>query len=74
MKPIAPIRSSWANWSHAGAPASNIEIVLKGSGVEQRQTDTLGRPAKGLRGNVWVRGPGVLERVDGDGNQLGDEG
>ncbi|ORY27329.1 hypothetical protein BCR39DRAFT_560061 [Naematelia encephala] len=41
--------------SHAGAPASNVEVVLRGSEGE------LGE----MKGTLWVRGPGVGEVVSG---------
>lgn len=45
--------------SHVGPPASNIEVLLKGSEVEN---DDSTAP---LKGRVWISGPSVLERVDG---------
>ncbi|KAK4686758.1 hypothetical protein P7C73_g3360, partial [Tremellales sp. Uapishka_1] len=40
--------------SHTGPPATNTEVLLKGPGTEKGQE---------IEGRIWIRGPGVLERV-----------
>ncbi|WRT63250.1 uncharacterized protein IL334_000153 [Kwoniella shivajii] len=51
---------------HSGPPASNIEVLLKGDKVDEAH-DEEGRH---IEGRVWIRGPGVLERVDGSGQVI----
>ncbi|WVQ72284.1 hypothetical protein IAR50_001834 [Cryptococcus sp. DSM 104548] len=47
--------------SHSGPPSSNLEVLLKGEGIDEAH-DEQGRC---LEGRVYLRGPTVLERVDG---------
>ena len=47
--------------SHTGPPASNIEIVLKGPEAYQEE----GQLKERLKGEVWIRGPSVCERIRG---------
>ncbi|OCF34867.1 hypothetical protein I316_03413 [Kwoniella heveanensis BCC8398] len=53
---------------HSGPPASNVEVFLKGDKVEDGHTNDQGGEAKAIHGGIWIRGPSVLERVDGGGN------
>ena len=50
-----------SNKAHCGPPASNVEVLLKGSDVEGT-----GEEHGVLKGRVWIRGPSVLEHVGGD--------
>ncbi|WWC90156.1 uncharacterized protein L201_005089 [Kwoniella dendrophila CBS 6074] len=47
---------------HSGPPASNIEAILKGENVNKGYEAEEGHP---IHGKIWIRGPSVLERVDG---------
>lgn len=49
--------------SHSGPPSSNLEVMLKGEGVDEAH----GKGSKSIEGRVFIRGPSVLERVDGGG-------
>ncbi|KAL1408830.1 hypothetical protein Q8F55_005644 [Vanrija albida] len=44
---------------HTGAPASNVEVLLKGAGTNTKETGD----ASPYAGRLWVRGPPVLERL-----------
>ncbi|WVR03122.1 hypothetical protein IAU60_000112 [Kwoniella sp. DSM 27419] len=46
---------------HSGPPASNVEVLLKGEGVDSAH-DAQGR---WIEGRVWIRGPSVLDVVSG---------
>ncbi|WVQ82846.1 hypothetical protein IAT38_004981 [Cryptococcus sp. DSM 104549] len=55
---------------HSGPPASNVEVLLKGEHVDaghEEKGDEKSGEGKVIQGRVWVRGPSVLERVDGGG-------
>ncbi|WVW81314.1 hypothetical protein I302_103305 [Kwoniella bestiolae CBS 10118] len=47
---------------HSGPPASNVEVILKGDEVEKGFKEDGDEP---IDGKIWIRGPSVLERVDG---------
>lgn len=49
--------------SHSGPPASNVEVMLKGEDVDEAHD----RGDKWIEGRVFIRGPSILERVDGGG-------
>lgn len=70
----AVVPSHQGSPSHSGPPAANIEVKLAGPGVETSSDaltasgdDKAVRKDNILKGTVWVRGPAVLERVDGGG-------
>ncbi|KAK8844727.1 hypothetical protein IAR55_006577 [Kwoniella newhampshirensis] len=50
---------------HSGPPATNVEVRLKGEGVDAAHD------AEGswIEGRIWVRGPSILERVAGKGEE-----
>jgi len=47
--------------AHVGPPASNVEVVLKGSEEEFTKVEDL------QTGRIWARGPGIAERIGGEG-------
>ncbi|TYJ57458.1 hypothetical protein B9479_001775 [Cryptococcus floricola] len=47
--------------SHSGPPSSNLEVLLKGEGIDKAHDEN----GKWLEGRIYLRGPTVLERVDG---------
>jgi len=48
---------SWTGkQAHVGPPASNVEVLLKGEGIEKQLEEQ-----EDLSGAVWARGPSVLE-------------
>ncbi|UOH79436.1 hypothetical protein LQV05_000441 [Cryptococcus neoformans] len=52
-----------AEKAHSGPPASNVEVILKGEGVDEAHD----KGGKWIEGRVFIRGPSILERVDGGG-------
>ncbi|WVN88510.1 uncharacterized protein L203_103721 [Cryptococcus depauperatus CBS 7841] len=51
--------------THSGPPASNVEVVLKGENIDLAHDEQ----GQFIEGRVWIRGPSVLERVDGGGRR-----
>lgn len=48
---------SWTGkQAHVGPPASNVEVLLKGEGIEKQL-----EAQEELKGRVWARGPSVFE-------------
>jgi long-chain acyl-CoA synthetase len=54
--PLAPLDFTSGERSHTGPPAVNVEVVLKGSKVENET----GAP---LEGELWARGPSILQSL-----------
>ena len=52
--------STGGDKAHTGPPATNVEVMLKGDKVAPAADDE----GRALEGEVWVRGPSILERVD----------
>ncbi|WWC57626.1 uncharacterized protein I303_100158 [Kwoniella dejecticola CBS 10117] len=48
---------------HSGPPASNVEVLLRGDHVNAAYEDE-GEDARAIHGQIWIRGPSVLEMVD----------
>nr|XP_031862082.1 uncharacterized protein CI109_002495 [Kwoniella shandongensis]KAA5529154.1 hypothetical protein CI109_002495 [Kwoniella shandongensis] len=48
---------------HSGPPASNVEVRLKGEKVDE----AFDAEGTAISGRIWIRGPGILERIDGKG-------
>ena len=61
--PLAPLDFTSGERSHTGPPAVNVEVVLKGSRVENETGDP-------LEGELWARGPSICQSL-GEG---ADEG
>jgi hypothetical protein len=67
-------KGMWRKKAHVGPLATNVEVVLRGSGVERgegrgKNEDEDGEmkrrePREGpLRRKVWARGPAVVQRL-----------
>jgi hypothetical protein len=57
--PLAPLNFTSGERSHTGPPSVNVEVVLKGSNVENET----GEP---LEGELWARGPSILRSLGGE--------
>ncbi|EIW73123.1 hypothetical protein M231_06039 [Tremella mesenterica] len=56
---VSKVEDAVEERAHVGPPATNIEVILKGEEVHLNRED-----GYALEGEVFVRGPSVLERID----------
>jgi long-chain acyl-CoA synthetase len=57
--PKVPLDFTTRDRSHTGPPAVNVEVVLRGNKVESETSDP-------LEGELWARGPSILQRLDSE--------